>query len=425
MGRIRIKHPRPKELGTRSQLLQLLAQTVKVTRLIPTNDAVIVLTASDNDTDAVFQEDLLKTLSSKGFSAILPPELKAQRTVICLRLDDLVYQYDAPEIKNEAERVQTWARIQEVYKFPKSNTVKFTFQSSEMARKAREEGLRLFSISISPHQIKEEKYIELLSCNKCYAIESHSTKQCPCPQDYIICSECTSREHTFRECTATEKSCLHCGQAHSCKVMRCPARKKAMQEKEERLRQVKNNPPTTYAQATATPSPDTSGLNLTGLVCVLHAHMVNCADPGSFQTTLSESLALNGLPDVKLPPNPPSQAIIKAITGKLSPIQEPHQVAEDREEQTAESSTTEEDESDVDIEHNSPDRQTHTQRNESGRHPSSSSDHRPHTKRNESGRHTSLSPSRRNSRAPERQRVHQKAVRKYHRRGQARPSTGQ
>ena len=217
MGRIRIKYPRPKELGTMSPLL---AQTVRVTRLIPTNDAVIVLTASDNDTDAVFQEDLLKSLSSKGFMAILSPELKAQRTVICLRLDDLVYQYDAPEIKKEAERVQTWAKIQEVYIFSKSNTVKFTFQSSEMARKAREEGLRLFSISIPPHQIKEEKYVELLTCNKCYAIESHSTKQCPCPQDYTICSECASQEHTFRECTATEKSCLHCGQAHSCKVMR-------------------------------------------------------------------------------------------------------------------------------------------------------------------------------------------------------------
>ena len=164
-------------------------------------------------------------------------------------------------------------------------------------------------------------------------------------------------------------------------------------------------------QAIATTSPETSGLNLTGFVCVLHAHMVNCADPGSFQTTLSENLALNGLPDVKLPPNPLSQAIIKAITGKMSPIQEAHQDTEHREEQQADSSTTEEEEdsdqkSDVEIKHDSP-------------------DPRPHTQRNESGRHTS-SPSRCNSHALERHQDPQvqQTTRKSRRIKQLRPRTG-
>ncbi|KAK8394291.1 hypothetical protein O3P69_006472 [Scylla paramamosain] len=148
------------ELGTRSRLLQLLAPTVRVTRLIPTADAVIVLTATDKDTDAVFQDDVLQKLSQDNYTAILPPELKAKRTVICSRLDDLVYQHHAEELREEVE-------IQEVFKFPRSNTVKFTFRSSEMARRAREEDLLLFSISLPPHQIKEETYTPLLTCNTC------------------------------------------------------------------------------------------------------------------------------------------------------------------------------------------------------------------------------------------------------------------
>ncbi|KAK8393515.1 hypothetical protein O3P69_006685 [Scylla paramamosain] len=285
MGRVKIKHPRPKELATRSRLLQLLAPTVRVTRLIPTTDSVVVLTASDKDTDSIFQEDVLQKLSSEHFTAILPPELKVQRTVLCSRLDDLVYQYEASDMKKEVERVQTWAKIQEV---------------------------------------KEETYIPLLTCNIYYAIEDHSTKQCPCPQGYKVCSECGSNDHTFRESTSPSKQCLHCGQDHSCMAMCCPARKKAYKEKEERLHtESTRSTSISYGQAASTSAPEgPQGLNLIGLVCVMHAHMVNCAELGSFQSTLSTSLAMNGLSDIKLPPNPPSQAIIRAIIGKMSPVQE-------------------------------------------------------------------------------------------------------
>ncbi|KAK8371778.1 hypothetical protein O3P69_016238 [Scylla paramamosain] len=135
-----------------------------------------------------------------------------------------------------------------------------------MARRARSEGLLLFSISVPPHQIKEETYIPLLTCNTCYAIEDHSTKQCPCPQGY---------------------------KAHSCMAMRCPARKKAYKEKEERLRMESTRSTSiSYAQAASSPASEgTQGLNLTGLVCVMHAHM----------------------------------AIIRAITGKMSPVQDPQE----------------------------------------------------------------------------------------------------
>ncbi|KAK8391960.1 hypothetical protein O3P69_017521 [Scylla paramamosain] len=245
MGRVKINQPRPKELASCS----LLPQRCELLVSSPTTDSVVVLTATDKDTDAIFQEDVLQKLSSENFTAILPPDLKAQRTVLCFRLDDLVYQYEA---------------------FP-------------------------------PHQIKEETYIPLLTCNTCYAIEDHSTKQCPC-------SECGSNGHTFRECSSPIKQCLHCGQAHSCMAMHRPARKKAYKEKEERLRtESTRSTSISYAQAASPPA----------------SERYIETEPYRPCTTPSASLAMNGLPDIKLPPNPPSQAIIRAITGKMSPVQDP------------------------------------------------------------------------------------------------------
>lgn len=63
---------------------------------------MIVLKASDKDTDEIFLEDVLQKLSEQ-FTAILPLELKAQRTVISFWLDDIVYQYGVEEMKEEVE----------------------------------------------------------------------------------------------------------------------------------------------------------------------------------------------------------------------------------------------------------------------------------------------------------------------------------
>ena len=64
--------------------------------------------------------------------------------------------------------------------------------------------------------------------------------------------------------------------------------------------------PVSSSAAPAAPDPSKT---LTGLMCLFHAHLANASSPGCFQKTLSDSLAENGLPDVKLPPPPPSQGL--------------------------------------------------------------------------------------------------------------------
>ncbi|KAK8386683.1 hypothetical protein O3P69_017858 [Scylla paramamosain] len=255
MGRVRIKHPRSKELGVRRKLLDLLAPGIKVTRLIPTHDAIIVLTPTDQDADAIFQDGLPARLAAEGFSALVPPELRAQRTIICFNLDDLVYENSPEDIAVEVRDQHTWAEAETVYKFPRSSTIKITFKSSDMAGKALREGIRLFHINIPGHQIRREYYVPLLTCNRCNAVEEHPTSSCPHPSDFVQCSECSSKEHSYRDCTANQKKCLHCGGEHSARAMRCPKRKKALKIKEEASRQNRGTASTSYARAAQSAGP--------------------------------------------------------------------------------------------------------------------------------------------------------------------------
>ena len=117
-------------------------------------------------------------------------------------------------------------------KFPRSPTIKITFDDVEMAKKALLEGLHLFQIHISGHQMRQEVFIPLLTCNRCHAVEDHPTKTCPKPAGYVLCSECCSEDHSFRTCTAIAKKCLHCSGEHSARALRCPMRKEALKKKE-------------------------------------------------------------------------------------------------------------------------------------------------------------------------------------------------
>lgn len=325
MGRVKIKHPRPKEIATRRKLLEIFSPNIRAHKLIPTHDAIIALTDSDKDSDYIFQPNKIEELHKENFNPIMPPELKSKRTVICLRLDEIVYDNEPEDIKHEVERGQPWAKVKEVYKFPRSNTIKITFLTSEMAGKACETGLLMFHMAITTSQIKEETYTPLVTCNKCYAVESHETKQCPTPQDYKVCSECGSNEHIYTGCRSAQKSCINCGQAHSARAMKCQVRKQALKEKEDKIRKDKEQKNIhSYALATQAqdqPSSTVPESVMIGCVCLINAHMVNAARPGMFQQTLAESLSLNGLPMVKLPPSPPSTEIMRAIFNSSTNIQ--------------------------------------------------------------------------------------------------------
>lgn len=327
MGRVKFKHARGGERAVRQTLLALLAPKVQLFRLIPARDGVIAITCSEADSDIIFSEEIEPRLTEAGFTPVMPPELRAQRTVVCFNLDELAYDNTPEEIRAELESHHSWLKIVGIYKFPNARTIKITCASSPMAKKAVEGGLLMFCLSVPPSQLKIEDHTPLQACDKCHAIEKHSTSQCPKPVDFKACSECGEEGHTFRECQSSIKKCINCTNNHSARAMRCPIRKAALRKKRVDLRKAQEaRASTSYAAAAASSpitAPSTSSDSppprhlTTSLSCLLMAHLWNADSPGCFQDVYSRTLALNGIADVKSLPDPPSAGIIRAIAGGM------------------------------------------------------------------------------------------------------------
>ena len=214
--------------------------------------------------------------------------------------------------------------IDTIFKIPRTKILKVTFKETAAAKKATENGILGFHMSIPAHTIKIEEYTPLMTCLKCYAIEDHVTLKCPKEKTYKVCSECSSHDHTWRDCKSTHKKCVNCMGDHRTLANKCPMRKKAIDEKRQ---QKKNNNNKTYSNAAAG-NTNTAQINnnisfpalekktITNLMsCMMHAHLINAAIPGSYNTEINRVLKLNNLPAIILPDNPPSQQILDLTKG--------------------------------------------------------------------------------------------------------------
>ena len=109
------------------------------------------------------------------------------------------------------------------------------------------------------------------------------------------CSECSSNDHTFRDCKEQIKKCLNCQGNHSTLAMKCPIKREIIAKKKEEMNNQKNTNKT-FAQATEQSTPQNSITNLEIgnetpakiLTCLLHAHVMNAVEPGVFNKEANE-----------------------------------------------------------------------------------------------------------------------------------------
>ncbi len=345
MTRIRIKHSNPKEKRWKQRLLEILASNeVYVTKILQTEEGFVVLSQSDEDTDKIFNIQCANQLTNDGFTAFMPPELKAKRSVILFRVDDIIYNKDEQDIKEEIHGNNYWAasEVETIFKFPKSNTLKVTFHQTRLAQKAKDTGLLLYNLKIPSHNIKQEEYVFIITCMRCYAIEEHTTNNCPEGKDYIICSECCSTNHIWRNCNSESKMCINCGEEHRTLSMKCKHRKKAVNNKRQ-----SNTPHSsggTYSGKLKANNVQTQSINIDSetpvkiLTCMIHAHLLNIANPGSYGKELNSTLKANNLPGIIVPTNPDSSKIINIadLTRTTTSDNRVEKISEHCEEQTEE-----------------------------------------------------------------------------------------
>ena len=181
----------------------------------------------------------------------------------------------------------------------------------------------MFHMMITPDQMARDDFINILTCFKCYAMESHPTKNCQ--ETKILCSECGQEGHRWSECRSPTKMCLNCKGQHRTLAMACPIKKdlinKKRTEKEEQEHSKRARPYSAVIKETvresqmkSRPTQIVLGSDHSYLIttCIIHAHFVNMARPGSYETELNKLLKSNGLPTVNIPTEVPSEELFGA-----------------------------------------------------------------------------------------------------------------
>lgn len=329
---------------------------VPFTRIFTTNEGFKVICRNENDADKILGMEARNELEKLGLQIVMPPEMKARRSLILKQLDTIIGSNSAEDIKEEIERENPWMKIEEVIKIKNyTHILKLRTEETSMVEKASKQGILAYNMAISPSQIEQETYIHIITCFNCYQMEDHLTKDCPY-SNLKICSECSELGHTYRECKNTAKGCINCknyGQQynHRTLAMSCPLRKKIIKEKtDEQKTTVANQEQSTYAAiakravAEVKNTGKLTQINLSEtkhtkiLISIMHAHVMNMCNPGTYQTELNRMLQKNELPMMWFPDNPDSGNLLGATyTTQENNTEE---TAEDQNETDTESTIT-------------------------------------------------------------------------------------
>lgn len=331
-----------------------------------TPDGFRAVFRSDGDAERLFTSEAKKELDKVNLTIIAPPEMKAKRTLVIKRLESFIGSKEKDEIKKEIEEQNNWMKIKEVIKIKDyTHIMKIVCEEAAMADRALQEGLLMFNMVATRFQIEREIFVPLLTCYNCYKYEEHTSKDCP-DKEKKMCSECGKEGHTFRECKSQEKVCINCTRQekdnkHRTLAASCPVKKQAIKEKLQKEKvEEEQKANTTYAkivkettsQLAQAKQAEKTHIHLKNdtqvqiVICILHAHIKNLGTPGTYADELNDMLKANGLPQMKFPENPNSQAVLGAsiAPNPEGPVEKEEEDKNSEDDDEENESTEEEDE---------------------------------------------------------------------------------
>lgn len=91
MARVKIKHPKPTN-DNRLKLLQILSlNLIYATKIITHSDGFVTFTMKEENMDKIFSDDVTKDLHNDNFQQILPPEIRAKRTILIFSVENHIF----------------------------------------------------------------------------------------------------------------------------------------------------------------------------------------------------------------------------------------------------------------------------------------------------------------------------------------------
>lgn len=153
MAKVKIKTLNSKDDRRKIKLLEILSKNdIYATRITYTPDGFVIFTNDETDLDKLFNGETDRLLVEDGFTPQIPIELKTQRTVKIFNVDNHIYNHEVEDMCNELmdKNPFTSNQVHEIFKFPRAKIRSVTFTKTNVAKKAAEQGLKMFSMSIPP-----------------------------------------------------------------------------------------------------------------------------------------------------------------------------------------------------------------------------------------------------------------------------------
>lgn len=294
--------------ATREQLLSSLSTfKIRVSRISRVdNELMLIYCNAAIDIDAIFSPDCLRVLSEIDCEPMFPTDLQAKRSIIIKRLDPFIYARDVQEIEVELMNKNNWVTVCNIYKFPRSKTIKVSFSNQQMVELSLNRGLLMFNLSVSPVDMVRDSFTHLLVCYRCYQWNDHVAANCKKAASYIICSLCSSDSHCYKECNSNERKCINCKGNHYTLSYKCPIRKSIA----DHLQNERPIPQPDRVTVSAYPKPSFSPptqkdfeLNnkiLKSAMCLMMCCLKKHTSSSEFSSDLCKLLNANDLPMLEL-----------------------------------------------------------------------------------------------------------------------------
>ena len=314
-----------------------------MTRLIDTQAGYTAISDNEATIDKLLTPTAQRRLNDINLTAVIPPDVRARRTIFARQVDTSVGSRTPDELRDEIQR-QNQVDVTDIIKIKDyTHVFKIVTASTTDAQRLLTNGIKVFNTRISPAQCEQEKFTHILTCYKCYRYETHATTNCP--DNLTYCSECAEIGHNYRDCTSTTKNCINCKRdgltdySHRTLAAKCPIRKQTIINKDAQTTQQKTAQQNqTYAtiakqavtetlQTTTTQPPTINITNKTHLkltALILEAHIASLTDGQNYGQILSRSLKDNFDIDAKFPDRN-STAIFNLFFNNPNPTDQDYQ----------------------------------------------------------------------------------------------------
>ena len=204
-----------KNAGCKYSRLQIIREGFLV--FLNTNENLCCLTANERTSD----------LSNYDFIVVVIQKVISKKTVIIWNVDKSLFQKEENYLALELIHYNQWLKVAKVSKLTIGYQIKFEFDEVHLANQCLENGVFMYSFSYLPrissihrHNTSESNMTEI--CLRCYACNDHLTNICTKPRGNKICSECSSTNHSLRNCHSPTTMCVNCLGDHRIMSNQCP-----------------------------------------------------------------------------------------------------------------------------------------------------------------------------------------------------------